>query len=108
VPAGSSGKTSSVTDEAVSELPERLTVSEVRARMSKIHKRVTACRKTLDKDGPKLLRLKLTIGPDGTISSAKPKQTGKLGTCIWTALSSETFPKTKHGVGFSYPFRRGD
>jgi len=88
---------------AASELPEKLTSSEVNSGISKIRGRVGACGTKHGFQG--VATFKLTIADDGTLTSAKvDKGSDEFKSCVTEKLDTATFKQTQKGLTVAYPF----
>jgi hypothetical protein len=91
----------------VSNAPKSLTMNQIRGGMKKIKPSVQACYDKYQVEGK--ATVKMTIAPDGRVSSAKIK--GKFfgsdtGACVVRAAKKARFPKFSGPpmAGISYPF----
>lgn len=78
----------------------------ISAGVNKVKAAVTACESTATSGG--MVRVKVTVGSDGKVASATTDATDKpLGECVVGVLKTATFPASKSGGSFSYPFMFG-
>lgn len=99
-----SSRSSSHSSSSNSNLPEKLTRSDISSGMSAVRGRVSSCG---DKNpGKGTVKVHVKVGGSGKVSSVQVKSSpsSALGSCVASAVKRAHFKKTQGGGSFTYPF----
>jgi outer membrane biosynthesis protein TonB len=85
-------------------LAETVDPGQVRAGMVAVKERVTACAEKVPVKGT--VKVKVAVGGDGRVAVVSVESTpdAALGECVAAAVKGATFPKSRTGVTFTFPF----
>lgn len=85
-----------------SNLPEKLTRSDITAGINKVRSGVTAC----SSKGSGEVKVTVKVNGSGSVGdvSVKSAPNAALGTCVANAVKKASFAKTQEGATFTYPF----
>ena len=86
-------------DDAV---PESLQRVQIAAGIARVKQNVLDCKSS----ATGIVKLVVTVGPDGTVTAVQTRETpdAALGECAAKAVQQATFAKTRLGGRFTYPF----
>jgi TonB family protein len=89
---------------AFAEDPEALDRASISKAMAAVKADVQACGKASTAKGS--VKVSVKVLPSGEIEKAEAKAAPEaaLGDCVVAAVKKATFPKTKQGGSFTYPF----
>lgn len=95
-------KSSSKTKSSSSNLPVKLSTSDIKAGIAKANSRVKSCRSK----GTGKVKVKFKVAGSGRVTSATPTSApnASLGSCVASRAKGATFRKTQQGRSFSYSF----
>ena len=101
---GRKPSTTSSTSKPSSNLPEKLTRSDISKGISGVRSRVNSCGSRYSAKGKVTVRVK--VAPSGRVSSVSTSgaASGQVGSCVASAVKRARFPKTQRGGSFKYPF----
>ena len=87
-----------------SELPERLDRAMISESIGKVKADVKACGEKSTAKGT--VKASVKVNPDGAVGSVSITSTPEpaLGDCVAAVMVKASFPQTKQGGSFSYPF----